>query len=287
MASITEIANRIKEAFVNHTTLRQKYELEPGKSFDEQFSAASVEALMIETHATAAATLETMHEWHLREIAQKVEQERYGYPGWYRRMMLAFQYGDDVNQLEEQTFYDVIDPDKQIVKFAYCQENTAQSGVGVVVVIKIAKAGASGMPEILTPDEETAATAYINRVKPAGIPVLLINEQADRLLIHIRVRYNPMLLISADAVDAAVKNAINGYINGLTYNGAFVAMRMIDALQATSGIEIAQTVAIAAAHAGYPSQDITELTHYTPHSGALRLDEDEFIIEKEVGYEQV
>ena len=147
MASIQDISNRIKEAFVNSPLLRSLYGLDANQTFDEQFSAVSVEALTIEAHATGVATIETMHEWHLQEITQLVEQERYGYAGWYAKMMRAFQMGFDLNELEEKTYYDDTTSqaaiDARIIKFAFAFDN--QNTLGVV--IKIAKADANGNTE--------------------------------------------------------------------------------------------------------------------------------------------
>ena len=54
--TIKDIADLIKEAFVNNALLRMLYSLNENKTFDEQFSPVSVESLTIEAHATATKT---------------------------------------------------------------------------------------------------------------------------------------------------------------------------------------------------------------------------------------
>ncbi len=278
--TITEIATEIKKAFVNSPLLRSLYNLDTSKEFDEQFSAASIETLAIEAHATAGAAIEEMHEWHRREVSTLVEQERYGYPGWYAKMMRVFQFGYDINELEEKTYYDDTTSDEaieaRIIKFAFAFDN--QNGIGVT--IKIAKATESGDPTPLDNFELTAATSYINRVKPGGIPVTIVNDPADVLDISVKIVYNPLVFTSEDAVNDAVNAAINTYLQGVEFNGAFVGMRMIDQLQLTTGIVIAQIDKVEVTHAGYAPEDITGLTSYIPASGAMVLGE--LVVIKEV-----
>ncbi|MCL2245860.1 MAG: hypothetical protein FWC10_06725 [Lentimicrobiaceae bacterium] len=268
---ITEIANTIKQAFIDSSILRGLYGLVVGKTFDEQFSAVSLEALTIEAHATAGAAVQTMHEWHLAETRRIVEQERYGYAGWYAKMMLAFQFGFDLNELEEQTFYSDTTSqaaiDARIIKFAFAFDNVNSIGV----TMKISKADQYDKPEPLDSFELTAATSYINRIKPAGIPIRIVNEAADILNISVKIVYDPLSFPSETAVNDAVETAINTYLNGIEFNGAFVSMRMIDQLQITRGIRIALVDSIGVIHAGYPLEDITELTSYIPASGAMKL----------------
>jgi len=146
---IQDIANRIKEAFTSSQLLSGLYGLDPNKTFDEQFSPVSIESLTIDAHATAGASIETMHEWHLQEITRIVEQERYGYAGWYAKMMRLFQFSTQINydysedslQFGEGTLYDNtgLTPEDieelRIIKFAFAFDNMNAIGV----TIKIAK----------------------------------------------------------------------------------------------------------------------------------------------------
>jgi hypothetical protein len=279
MASIQDIANKIKEAFIGSSLLQGLYGLVSGKTFDEQFSPVSTEALTIEAHATAGATVQTMHEWHLAETTRIVEQERYGYAGWYAKMMHSFQFGFDINELEEQTYYNDTTSqqaiDARIIKFAYAFDNDNTLGV----TIKIAKADTGGKPEPLDSFELIAATSYINRIKPAGIPLKIVNDTADELDISVKIVYDPLAFDSEDDVESKVEKAINDYLHGIEFNGSFVSMKMIDQLQLTKGIRIALVNRIQVIHAGYPAEDITELTSYIPISGAMVLGDLEIIKE--------
>ena len=278
--TIIEISTAIKEDFIGNSILQFLYGLDTSKTFDEQFSAASWETNTINTFATAAATLENLWDIRKREIDTIVHQQRYGYAGWYERMMRAFQFGFDINELEEKDIYDDTTSqeaiDARIIAFAFCQDRTGGNGV----LIKIAKADADGNPTVLEPAEETAAVAYVNRIKPAGIPITVVNDPSDILNINVQIRCNPLVFTSKDAVSDAVRAGIENYLRGVEYNGSFVGMKMIDALQLIPGIEIAQINNVTAIHAGYDPEDITGLTSYTPASGHMILDE--LIVIKEV-----
>jgi hypothetical protein len=95
--------------------------------------------------------------------------------------------------------------------------------------------------------------------------------------VSVKIVYDPLVFHSEADVDTAVETAINTYLNGIEFNGSFVSMRMIDQLQLTRGIVIAQVNIIKVTHAGYAAVDITELTSYIPSSGAMVLGDLEII----------
>jgi hypothetical protein len=264
---IKEIAEEIKSDFLKNTTLQELYGLETGKGFDEQFSSVSIETILIYLFATASALLENLVEMRKNEIDQIVMRERYGYKGWYERMMKLFQYGDDINELEEKTYYTVNDEAKQIIKFAYCEEE--KNGI----LLKVAKEDNDKEPVKLSDDERNAALAYINRVKPAGIIVELRSEESDKLDIDLSIRYNPLIFTEKVIMQNAVEEEIKRYLKSLQYNGSFVGMTMIDFIQAREGIEIAQIKNVSVYHAGWNADIITDQLSYTPQSGHLILNE--------------
>ncbi|MDR1878291.1 MAG: hypothetical protein LBQ64_01855 [Bacteroidales bacterium] len=268
--TIKEIADSIKEEFLRNDTLTNLYGLESGKTFDEQFSAVSIETIIINVVAFAMSVMENLWDIHKQDIDRMITEERYGYAGWYERVMKAFQMGDDINQLEEKTYYDTIDESKQIIKFAYCSDDAGNG-----ILIKIAKANADGLPEPLSGNELTAATAYINRVKPAGIPVTVRSDPADKLSIALQIKYNPLIYTSSGDVNNAVEEGINDYLTGLSYNGAFVGMKLIDVLQVIEGIEIVQIASASVVHGAYNPEDITGKISYIPVSGYMELNKNE------------
>lgn len=269
--SIKDIATEIRKAFISNSGLQELYGFDVNVPFEQQFSHASVEDLTIGVVATAAGTVENLVEMRESEIDRYITAERYGYKGWYERMARAFQLGDDVNELEEKTYYDVIDVEKQIIKFSYCEQ--IEGGI----LLKVAKSDNDGEPEPLSTlednDEFGAVLSYINRVKPAGIKVTLRSESADLIDIALKMRYNHLVFTSQNAAKNAVEKAIKEYLKSLSYNGEFVGMQLIDAIQTVPGIEIVQTMTVAITHAGYSAVNISNSLSYIPYSGYIRLNE--------------
>ena len=297
--TIKETAEEIKVAFVRNATLRNLYQLEEYDAdgddathlayYDSHFSTISVETCLIYAIATCMADIENMTDWFKSDVQHVVDNERYGYAGWYAKKMKAFRYGQDVvndyshsdSDFAEGTEYADTGltqqeiEDLQIIKYASATDN------GHSVLIKIAKDDGNGAPTVLSSAEASMAEAYINRIKPAGIPITVINEPADSLDVSVKVVYNPLIFGTLEDVENAVETAIKKYLNSIEFNGRFVAMTMIDHLQEAEGIEIAQVNRISATHAGFSAVDITGQTSYVPNSGYLALTNLEVIIDNE------
>lgn len=297
--TIKEIAEEIKVEFVRNETLREAYGLTGYDAdgdeatqlayYDNNFSKVSVETCIIYVIATCMAAMENMTDWFKSDVQHVVDKERYGYAGWYAKKMKAFRYGQDIENDYSHSDVDFAEgteyPDTgltaseieelQIVKYASALDS------GREVIIKIAKDDGNGSPTPLSSAEAAMAEAYINRIKPAGIPITIINETADSLDVSVKVVYNPLIFGAQEDVENAVETAIKKYLNSIEFNGRFVAMTMIDHLQEVEGIEIAQVNRISVTHAGFSAVDITGATSYVPNSGYLALSNLEIIVDNE------
>ncbi len=295
--TIKETAEEIKVAFVRNETLRSAYGLTGYDAdgdeatqlayYEYNFSKVSVESCLIFVVATCMAALENMMDWFKSDVQHVVDKERYGYAGWYAKKMKAFRYGQDIENDYSHSDADFAEgteyadtgltpqeiEDLQIIKYASATDN------GHSVLIKIAKDDGNGIPTPLSSAEASMAETYINRIKPAGIPITVINEPADSLDVSVKVVYNPLIFGTRADVENAIETAIKKYLNSIEFNGQFVGMTMIDHLQTVEGIEIAQVNSLLATHAGHPAEDITGNTYYTPQSGYLTLTNLEVIID--------
>ncbi|MDR2009213.1 MAG: hypothetical protein LBQ22_01875 [Bacteroidales bacterium] len=289
--TIKEIAEKIKKDFISSHTLRTIYNLndeyesytgENENFYDKHFSEISIETLLINIVAAVAAVIENMFDWFKKDITELVEQERYGHPGWYEKMACRFQYGDDIDEnyysyetgepFSESDIYSVISIGKQVVKYAYAEEN----GSGAGVVIKIAGKNNDTL-EPIDEIQEKAFTEYINRIKPAGIPVKVINKIPDSLSIKLSIYYNPLVmdnegkLLENDDIEP-VSDAIKNYLNNLEFNGEFINMRLVDEIQKAEGVEIVDLEEVKAKHAEY-EEKIVKVRH-TPYAGYMTLNFD-------------
>jgi len=305
--TIKEIADGMKQSFVNDTSIRSMYSLDTDwnnrgtqtalEFYNAHFSAVSIETIFIYLVAIVANAIEVLFDEHKANITRIVETERFGLPGWYRKMALQFRFGAGL----DENYYDPdgdfagtdIYPDQynddrnypHIVKYAYAEETAEHLGV----TIKIAKE-TDGVLSPLddgtadTDNEIAAFTAYMNRIKPAGIPVAVVNSQPDQLTLSLLVKYDPLLL-NADGTlisspsDKPVEIAIEQYLNSIDFNGRFVPMKLIDVVQVAEGVKIAEVTSATAQHAGYDPQPIG--IEYMPYAGYMKLESSNLTINYE------
>jgi hypothetical protein len=251
---------------VKNTVLSGLYGLDGSKTYDEQFSDASLESVMIYIVATASAALENIFDYFRRDVSRMVEQERYGHKGWYEAKARAYQHGD--NLPNDDDVYGVTDSEKQIIKAAWCGD-----GGNGIVDLKVAKieGGEFSKPDN---DEITGFTVYINRIKPAGIFINVIAEDADLLGFTIDVYYNPMLMKHGGELISGggkpVENAIDSYLKSLDFNGEFVTMKLVDYIQQAEGVEIVEVKRVQHNYLGYGWQNID--ARQIPYSGFYKID---------------
>ena len=254
--TIREIADGMKADFVRSEALRTAFGLTAGYDpdgdaaaqaayYDQNFSAVSVETCILYVVAACAALV-------------------------YEKTAKAFQYQDGNGtdyQLDIDTGeYAVTDEEARIVRHA-----SAVSGNGFGVTLKVAKGDTALSP--LDTDELAAFTSYINRLKPAGVPVTVISRNADRLAVNMTVYYDPIVFTEATAL-LKIKETMAAYLKDIDFNGEFVTMEMVDRLQAVAGLDIIEIHEAKAKHEGYPYEEIESNTRYIPVPGYMVLGDD-------------
>jgi hypothetical protein len=248
--SIKEIADSIKNAFIKNDTLKRVYGITDTKTYDEQFSDASVESVLIYIFATAVASLENIFDYFRRDVSRIVENERYGRKGWYEAKARAFQLG--YNLPDDSDIYSVIDEAEgvRIVKAAWCGDGTA---IGYVD-LKVANIANDEFVK-LDSDEVISFTTYINRIKPAGVFINVIAEDADELAYKIDIYYNPLLMkMDGELINGggkSVEKAIDTYLQSLDFNGEFITMKFVDFIQQAEGVAIVEVKGVWQKRVGY------------------------------------
>lgn len=279
--TIKEIADGMKADFVRNETLQGLYGLtdyDPDRDtvaqaayYDSKFSAVSVETCILFVVAACAALVENMFDWFTEDVDETVNNERYGRKGWYEKTAMKFQFTDGTDyELDEDTGdYEVANEEARIVTHA----SATSSGFGVK--LKVAK-GDVGALSPLTQDERDSFQTYINRLKPAGVPVTVVSRNADLLAVNMAVYYDPLVFTEATA-QQKVKDTITAYLQGMAFDGAFVAMAMIDRLQAVQGLDVIEVRNVRYKHEGYEYREMeyNDSYPYIPDSGYMALGDDE------------
>lgn len=94
MARTTQdIRRSISEAFIADPTIQQGYHLTPGKTFEEQFSKVSLEAILFWVFASAIHALEELFDTHRKDVAELVAEAEPHTLHWYARKAKAYLHG--------------------------------------------------------------------------------------------------------------------------------------------------------------------------------------------------
>lgn len=220
--------------------------------------------------------LDQLHDLFRAETDDKISRLKPHSAKWFVEMSKAFQYGYDL--ADEEDFYDnsLLTEDQvtasKIVTYAAAVEQ--ERGIR----IKVAK-GATTLSALTAP-ELSAFTAYMERVKPAGIKLLITSNAPDSLTAKLRVFYNPLVLLpTGGRIDGVsmepVQDALRTYLKNLPFNGLFVNQYAVDALQKVEGVVIVMADSFEARYGllDYANVDV----EYNPDAGYLQLDNVEIV----------
>lgn len=204
------------------------------------------------------------------EIEARAEEVPTGTPLWYHNEALKFQYGYSLEWNGVQYEYSTIDEGAKIVKLV------AVVDAGFQVRIKAAKLDGTGNPEALSAAELSAFQGYIRNIKFAGTATSTTSGVADDLKVDYFIKYDPLVLapdgsLLTDPSIFPVVDAINGYAEGLPFNGVLSLASLTDAVQAASGV---LDVTLNSAEAKFGALTYSAINkEYTPDAGYLKLDE--------------
>ena len=225
------------QQFMADSTIIEMYGFEAGSSFEDTFSALSLESIWFSIVAAAIYVLETLFDAFREDVDAKIAEAVVASIPWYHKISLEFQYGDSL-VFDEKTqgfVYPVIDTTKQIVKYAACRD------LGGMVYVLASKDDGSGSPTALSADELTAFDAYLHERKPAGVLLQAASFDPDQVQVAVTVQYNPQVLspdgqLIAEPGVYPVEEAIDAYLKGIVYGGALNKTKLVDAIQAAAGV---------------------------------------------------
>lgn len=261
------------DAFMADRTIRQKYGLTGTAGFDDTFSAVSVENIIFHIVASAIYVLETIFDRFRSDVDDRLSTSILATIPWYHKICLEFQYGDELvyDESTGQFRYAQVDESKQVVKYAAVRD----SGGGVTILVS--GEDANGNPEALSDDVLKVFRQYLSKRKPAGIMVDAYSFNPDKIQINLTVQYDAMLLNSDGSVISSpsvfpVEDAINGYLKGIVYGGTFNKTKLIDAVQAATGVVdvVINTISVIS---GTGTVTVITGNNYTSSTGAFSAED--------------
>lgn len=241
--TIELIKKEMTDAFMANETLAKAYGFNEDDSFADKFSKVSIESVLMYIVASSIWVLEKLFDAHQSEVLSIISSMKPQTLRWYVNKVKAYRAGqalvDGTDGYNDEGLSDEDIERMRVVKYAAATESEA------TVYIKVATEK-SGQKQPLNQEELAGLESYIAEVKDAGVMVSIINEVASRLKLQLDVYYNPMVLSSNGQHLAngttPVKDSIEGYINNLPFNGEYRNQALIDALQKTEGVVIAELI---------------------------------------------
>lgn len=265
--------------FVNESAVVTAYGLNTKKTFDQQFSSVSIESILFYCFAFAVWTLETLFDKHKAEVEAKIEQLEPHTLHWYVNKAKAFMYGYKL--VQDTDYYDTSNMSETDIEAARRVKYAVATESNTVVYLKVAGKNDKQQPCLLNRSELDALTAYMNTIKDAGVAIKLINEEADRIKIHLKVYYDATVL-DAEGVNAdgnkPVEDAVRSVITNLPFNGVYRNTDLLAAITKLPGVEVADIVEV--------TTKVNNAAEYTkvvgfdkPYSGYYSLPAEDLIID--------
>lgn len=229
--------------------------------------------------AVAAWTIENLFDIFKTDVDEQISAMKPHSLRWYAEKSRAFQYGYNLNP--DTDVYDNTGIDETTIANSKIVTYAAVVEQDRGLRIKLAKNGLSDDLTNLIPDELTAFQEYMARIKDAGVKLNITSTVADKLRLMLRIRYNSMVLNSAggriDGQDAEpVQNAIRNHLKNLPFNGVFSVQKLIDAIQATEGVN---DLSVDQCQTQYGALNFSTVNiSVIPDSGYLRIDNADLFI---------
>ncbi len=221
--------------------------------------------------AFAHYLLERIFDDHKSQINELLSTLKPHTACWYEEKAKAFQYGFDL--LPGTDNYDNSAATEDQVEASKIIAMSSAVEIANGVAIKVAKLNGSDLVK-LSDVELAAFHAYMLRVKDAGISVISTSNDAEELKVILTIYYNPLVLnIDGSRIDNTdnnpVETAIKSYLSSLDFNGTFKTANMVDALQATEGIDIPTVHYTAFKYGSLPYMEFQ--VYRRPNSGYMIL----------------
>jgi hypothetical protein len=222
--------------------------------------------------AVAMWTIEKLFDAHVAEVQGILTTQKPHTLQWYATMAKAFQYGAALPADSDTYDNTGLTADQvatmQVVSYA----SATETGTGIR--IKAAALSGSSLAK-LSDTQLTAFTAYMAKVKDAGIRLNVTSTDPDTFYSTLTIFYDPLVLdASGQRLDGTsntpVQDAITTFLDNLPFNGVLIYNNYIAALQAVDGVVIAE---VQDASANYGNlQQVSVDPQYLPDAGYLAID---------------
>lgn len=265
--TILQIQTELKAAFVAAPELSSAYELDTTKTFDEQFSPVSIEAIKIYIVSYAIWTLEKIMDAFSTEVDARIADAYITSLKWYWKQALNYREGGALEFSEAKYLFEYkADAEgnvigNQIVKFASVKEIKSNAPTIPVELENITLGALTDEQKLLLIPESTRIwivvagankvaltemqlagfAAYMERIGAAGTHYQIETYNAEEVGFTLTIRHDPLLLTNNGTATIGdntnlINSAIATYLDNLDYGGAISTTGLIAALMAVPGV---------------------------------------------------
>lgn len=237
-------------------------------------SKVAIWRLLCYVVAVCQWTIEKLQDQFKQDVNTVLSTLKPHTPKWYAQKVLDFQFGYDLP--DDSDVYDNTGIDDDTVadskKIAY----VAVIETAKFLHIKVAALVGGDLAQVPN-DVLTALIAYVQKIKDAGVKVLITTGPPDGLKIKATIYYNPQVLNANGGrldgtVSEPVQDAWKEYLKKLPFNGLYALQNQVDELQAVDGVELINITSAQAKYGALPYADF--VVYYLPDSGYLRFLDD-------------
>lgn len=259
-----EWKNILTDEWLRQPEVVERYGLDPERSFEEQFSAVSIESMLFYAQAFGMMVLEKLTKDRFADLEERFARLRPHTLSWYAEQIKAFQL--DHTLPADSGEYAVIDEASKIVRYCSITERNG------ILQAKIA-GKTDNKPSRISAENLAKVEAYVSRIKDAGVRVLLSSGEADKFTCNLLIHYDPLKSVTKEIIE----KAISEYLESMPFDGVYSNMALIDAVQRIDGVRVAE---VRSSEATYGTNTATTIVStYVPNAGYMALDADNSLIQ--------
>lgn len=270
--SIADIKKSITDRLMENPEIISYYDLQPGKTFEEEFSAASLESILLYAFSYGIHVHETLFDQHKAQVKAIIDNMKPHSPLWYANKAKSYQKGFalsyESDRYDNTGFTDEVINASKIIKHAVAVEE--ERGMRIKVATEI-----NGELSKVNDVDLPGFVAYMERVKDGGPKLNITSGQADALRLSLLIKYDPLVLdMEGKRLDGngpqTVQEAIKQYLKNLPFNGRLEISALQDVLQMVDGVK-APYVTQAQHRYGALGFASFENMMYEPDAGYMRI----------------
>lgn len=270
--STPDIRQEISSAYIANPTIQRAYKLDPSKTYDEQFSKASLETSLFWAFASAIGALEVRFDAHQREVDDLIASTEPHTLRWYAARAKAYLHGFSLLPYSDQ--FDTATATEEELAKARIIHYAVASEYQTTVYLKVAGVDETGSPAVLSEGILDGLRSYIAQIKDAGVAVRVISAPGDDLNLSLDVYIQPSLLLSSglpsEERQSEIRKVVERNITSLPFDGVFRPSDLVVALSKITGV--ASSV-VTSASASAPGEDDwqTFSGFHRPSSGYYKI----------------